>query len=67
MNDGIYYPSRREQTNAILRKIQDSEDDKQRQKWAWEVVLLNDAASTWLAKGSQGRRSFSSGSSFPCA
>lgn len=50
MNDGIYYPSRREQTNAILRRIQDSEDDKERQKWAWEVVLLNDAASTWLAK-----------------
>lgn len=37
-------------TKKILAKIQASEDAQEKQKLAWEVVLLNDAAATWLAR-----------------
>jgi RNA polymerase sigma factor (sigma-70 family) len=45
--DGV---SRKTETKRLLLQIQGSEDDKHKQKLAWQVVMLNDAAATWLAK-----------------
>lgn len=45
--DGV---SRKTETNSLLLQIQASEDDKYKQKLAWRVVILNDAAATWLAR-----------------
>ena len=45
--DGV---SRKKKTRALLLNIQESDNEREKQKLAWEVVLLNDAASTWLAK-----------------
>jgi RNA polymerase sigma factor (sigma-70 family) len=42
--------SRKKKTEALLNRIHASEDPKEKQRIAWEVVLLNDAAATWLAK-----------------
>lgn len=38
------------QTNALLQRIQAATDLKVKQELAWQVVQLNDAASTWLAR-----------------
>ena len=42
--------SRSERTRALLMKIQTSEDAVLKQRLAWDVVLLNEAAATWLAR-----------------
>ena len=42
--------SRKSLTVERLSQIQDCEDPKKKQELAWEVVKLNDAAATWLAR-----------------
>jgi RNA polymerase sigma factor (sigma-70 family) len=42
--------SRSTRTISLLATIQSSDDEKQKQRLAWEVVGLNDAAATWLAR-----------------
>ena len=41
---------RKARTRQLLMKIQTSEDLKEKQDLAWKVVMLNEAAATWLAK-----------------
>lgn len=40
----------RTETCALLMAIQNSTDPKEKQRLAWRVVMLNDAASSWLAR-----------------
>jgi RNA polymerase sigma factor (sigma-70 family) len=41
---------RKAKTRKLLLKIQGSEDIVAKQRLAWEVVMLNEAAATWLAR-----------------
>ena len=41
---------RKVKTRKILLRIQTSEDPKEKQRLAWDVVMLNEAAATWLAR-----------------
>jgi RNA polymerase sigma factor (sigma-70 family) len=41
---------RKAKTRKYLCRIQASEDPKERQALAWDVVMLNEAAATWLAR-----------------
>jgi DNA-directed RNA polymerase specialized sigma subunit len=41
---------RRTETNNLLKSLHQADSEEEKQKLAWAVVLLNDAASTWLAK-----------------
>ena len=51
MKDDAAVPmSRTENTHYLLKQIHSTECEKTRQKLAWQVVMLNDAASTCLAK-----------------
>ena len=43
-------PSRKYLTVQLLSKIQACPDPKKKQELAWEVVQINDAAATWLAR-----------------
>lgn len=49
-DDAAWTMSRTEHTNYLLKQIHSIECEKTKQKLAWQVVMLNDAASTWLAK-----------------
>ncbi len=42
--------SRKARTRALLLKIQNTDDKNLKQRLAWDVVMLNEAASTWLAR-----------------
>jgi len=42
--------SRKARTRAMLMKIQTTEDRNLKQRLAWDVVMLNEAAATWLAR-----------------
>jgi len=51
MNDGtVVHRTRKTDTEELLHAIQAEERPQERNKLAWRVVLLNDAAATWLAK-----------------
>ncbi len=42
--------NRKVRTRQLLLRIQNSEDKAEKQSLAWQVVTLNEAAATWLAK-----------------
>jgi DNA-directed RNA polymerase specialized sigma subunit len=49
-DDAARVLSRKSGTEELLHAIQAEERPEERNKLAWRVVLLNDAAATWLAK-----------------
>jgi len=42
--------SRKARTRALLLKIQNTDDCNLKNRLAWDVVMLNEAAATWLAR-----------------
>lgn len=51
MKDDAALPRiRKAETYELLKKIQSSELEHDKQRMAWQVVMLNDAAATWLAR-----------------
>ena len=44
------HATRSDMTSKLLNQIHATEEQKEKQRLAWEVVVLNDAASTWLAR-----------------
>ena len=49
-DDAARAQTRKSDTEALLLAIQAEDRPEERNKLAWRVVLLNDAAATWLAK-----------------